>query len=194
MLTAFRGYFLNTMNTLAQNAMVDADEKARMRYFTLFLMLGIPSLVGFGIYNFLNGHMLTSIVNGIMVLSMWFGWFLLRWLHSARPVYRVTSALLGLMLLFLLQNGGEGGSQILWMYVFPPIVFFLYGKNEGTLWCTLILLLGMCIFWKPIPGIHVYDYATVFKYRFIGSYVIVSMIAWWFEYSRKLLPYRQRDA
>ena len=182
--SGFRGYFLNTMNTFAQNAMVDADEKARIRYFTLFIMLGIPSMAGFGIYDFLNGRKLTSIVIGIMALSMWFGWFLLRWLHNARPVYRVTSGILALLLLFLLQSGGEGGSQILWMYVFPLTAFFLYGENEGALWCAVILLLGMCIFWKPVPGIHAYDYATAFKSRFIASYVIVSVIAWWFEYSR----------
>lgn len=111
LLTRFWGYFLKTMDTLAQDAMVDVDEKTRMRYYTLFLMIGIPVMVGFGIHDFLNGRMLTSIAVGIMVVSLWVSWFLLRWLHSARPVFRITSTILGLLLLYLLQNGGDGGPK-----------------------------------------------------------------------------------
>jgi hypothetical protein len=47
---------------------------------------------------------------------------------ASSPFYRF-----GFLIVAMVVIGGEGGSKILWMYLFPLIVFFLLGKIEGLL-------------------------------------------------------------
>jgi signal transduction histidine kinase/DNA-binding response OmpR family regulator len=174
-----------TINVLTYNQMVDPDEKARMRYYTLILMLGIPCLVVFGIYDFFQGHFLTGMVVTLLVASFISGWLILRTLSDGKPIYRVTSALFGLLILYLIKNGGEQGSQILWASIFPLIVFFYFGHREGTIWSAAVWLLGLLLLWMPLSAMDTFAYGTAFKARFGASYLIVASIGWWFEYSRQ---------
>ncbi len=170
----------------ADDPSITADEKTRLQYFSVFVLLGIPAMVVFGVSNFLQQNWLLFGVVLVSGTGLVIGWLRLRLHPNGKTVYRTNSALFGLVVLFSLYDGGDAGSKILWMYTYPLIAFFLFGKKEGLFWSGLILVLGILLFYWQIPGLAAFEYVAGFKVRFISTYVIVSAISWWFEYSRYL--------
>jgi diguanylate cyclase (GGDEF)-like protein len=85
---------------------------------------------------------------------------------------------------FLLISGGEGGTGILWLYAYPPLVFTILGLQAGTLVMASILSATICIL--SIPGwLHLeLVYSSSAKLRFIGSMLFVTFMSFTMEKSR----------
>lgn len=83
----------------------------------------------------------------------------------------------------MLHTGGESGSKILWMYTYPLIVFFMFGGKEGACWNGGLFLAAMILIWTPLPWLEPYGYTNYFAIRFTSTFLVVSYITWWFEYS-----------
>lgn len=162
----------------------DAEDRNRLQHYTVFLLLGIPTMVVFGGYNLFAGNYLQSVFVFASGFGLFVGWLLLRRLENGRPIYRINIILYGVLLLYLLKEGGAGGSRILWMYTFPLIAFFLLGKFEGVFWSGLIFVVSMGLMWIPLPALQAYPYSRGFTIRFGVSFAIVAAIAFWFEYLR----------
>jgi signal transduction histidine kinase/CheY-like chemotaxis protein len=160
------------------------DDRTRLQYYTLFLLLTLPAMLLFSISNTLIGEYVLVGVTIITGACLILGWLLLRKHPGSRMVYRCISILSGVFLLYALQIGGDDGSKSLWMYTYPLLAFFLFGKKEGVFWCGAILAVTIIVFWKPIPGLPAYAYTLDFKVRFIATYSIVSVVTLWFEVTR----------
>ncbi len=172
------------MSLTASAPIVSEDDRTRLKYYTVFLLLGIPAMLIFCISNALSGEYVlvgVTVFTGVCLTS---GWFLLRTIPDGRLVYRFNSLIFGSFFLYMLQIGGVDGSKSLWMYTFPLIVFFLFGKKEGACWSGAALVGATVLFWNPVPWLPAYAYALDFKVRFITTYTIVSLITLWFEVSR----------
>ena len=171
-------------------APISAEEKNRLQQYTVFIFLGIPTMAVYGLVH-LNRH--RYLLSGAIFAScagLCVGWYLLRQLKNGRIVYRINAILFGFLIVAMVVIGGEGGSKILWMYIFPLIAFFLLGKIEGLLWTAGLGGLAMIIFWIPLPYVERYPYPSAFISRFLITYAIVTIITYWFEYFRD--RYRQR--
>ena len=159
-------------------------DKIRLQHYTIFLLIGLPTMVCYGLYAYLqNDYQLVGFVfitSGCATSS----WYLLRRLANGRMVYRVNGFIFAALMLYLFQTGGSDGSKILWIYIFPLIVFSMFGKKEGFFWSAAILVAALVIFWRPIPFISAYEYGGEFKIRFITSYCMVSLFTFWFEHTR----------
>lgn len=164
-------------------AMMSYDDRTRLQYYTIFLLMGLPTMTFFAIYNCLQGEYATVGIIVFTVVSLVTGWYLLRKMSNGRWIYRGNSIVFAALILFLLQIGGDNGSKILWMYTYPFIVFFLFGKKEGFFWSGAILLSAIVLFWRPIPFFIAYDYGGAFKVRFITTYCLVSFMSFLFEHS-----------
>ncbi|MGB3211810.1 MAG: GGDEF domain-containing protein [Desulforhopalus sp.] len=160
------------------------EERTRLQHYTIFLLAGIPTMVIFGLVNLCCGNHLLCVLIFLSGAGLLTGLFVLRNGRDARIVYRINIAFFGFLIIFMLMLGGEDGSKILWMYTFPLIAFFLFGKGEGLIWSAIILLATLILFWGPVQSLALYPYASEFKIRFITTYLIVSSITYWFEYSR----------
>jgi diguanylate cyclase (GGDEF)-like protein len=138
----------------------------------------------FGIVNLFQGNVLTFIVIFLSCSGLLGGLLLLGRLQNSRVIYRANGALFVLLIFYMMAIGGEGGSKILWMYTFPLIAHFIFGKREGLFWNGIILLITLLAFWGPLKGVMDYTYPYSFKIRFLVTYLMVSAITYWFEYSR----------
>ena len=183
MLRHIRGLSEN-IDTLVNKAPISAEEKNLLQQYTVFLLLGIPTMVIYGIYNLTKSNYMLCTLIFISGLGLSVGWYFLGKLKRGIIVYRINSILFGLLVLYMLMVGGEGGSKILWMYTFPLIVFFLLGKNEGIFWTGGIFAISFALLWMPSNLFTVYNYNGQFRIRFVTIFVIVSAIAYWFEYLR----------
>jgi polar amino acid transport system substrate-binding protein len=163
-----------------------SSEDARMRrqYYSVFLLIGLPAMLVYRIRDiWMDEYMLVgvTIFAGVCLIL---GWFLLRIHPDGLSVYRCNSLIFGGFFLYMLQIGGSDGSKSLWMYIYPLVVFFVFGKREGVFWCGGLLAAAAVVFWKPIPGIPAHAYDPDFKIRFITTYSIVSAITLWLETTR----------
>jgi hypothetical protein len=174
---------------LVESLPLDSEEKTRLRHFMAFLLLGVPTMLVFGIYNCWKSNWVLAGVIFAMALSLMFAWSLLKRLRSGIWLYRLNALFFGGMLLFMAVLGGDNGSKSLWLFTFPLVAFFLLSTIEGLAW-TVVLFLGMaCVFWRPWPGLPTHHYQGQFTSRFAAVYFIISVLAFWFEYLRQ--HYRQ---
>jgi MASE6 protein len=164
---------------------VTAEEKNRFHHYTVFILLGIPTMVVFSIYHLINQNYTLASVIFASVFGLSVGWFLIRNLKNGIYVYRTNSILFLSLILYMLIIGGDDGSKILWIYTYPLIAFFLLGKKEGLYWNIAVFLIAVILFFLPENLIVNFQYSFSFKIRFIISYLIVSSIAFWFEYFRQ---------
>lgn len=163
---------------------MNAEEKLRLQHYAIFLSVGIPTMVIFGVVNLWRGNLLLCLLVLFSGGGLLAGLMALRRLKDGRIVYRINCLLFGLLIVYMMMVGGESGSKILWMYTFPLIAFFLFGKREGLIWSALIFLVALLNFWGPLKGVTEFIYAPQFKTRFIFTYLIVSAVTYWFESSR----------
>ena len=138
----------------------------------------------FGLYNLVRADYLLLTLIVLSVTGQSIGWFFLRYHMGARIIYRINAFLFSVLMLYMLFTGGDEGSKILWMYIFPLISFFLLGKTEGLFWCVAVFLFSIVLFWNPLNLSCAYDYSLAFTFRFLITYLIVSIITFWFEYFR----------
>ncbi len=119
---------------LVESLPLDSEEKTRLRHFVAFLLLGVPTMLVFGIYNCWQAHWVLAAVIFAMALSLLLAWSLLKSMRSGIWLYRLNALFFGGMLLFMVTIGGEGGSKSLWLFTFPLVAFFLLSTIEGLAW------------------------------------------------------------
>ncbi len=168
----------------------DPDDKSRRLFYLVFLILGPPAMVLFGINGLVKGDWF--LFSSLLVLA---GGVILGWAFLLKPkngllAYRINSLVYALILFYVVYIGGQGGSKILWSYTFPLIVIFLFSKKEGIVWCAVYLAAVLMII---APDWHLHGqfmYHAEFKFRFTFTYLMVSSITYWFEHLRQ--SYRGR--
>lgn len=174
---------IRTIGATIDEAPMSAEEKNRLRHFAVFVVIGVATMVGYGAYNFLAGNLLLGSLVFLSGSGLLFGWLLMCYLPMGQVVYRLNGLLYAGLLLYMLMLGGDG-SRSLWMFTFPLIVFFLTGKREGLFWSLGLFFSAMALLLLPLPGLEKHGYSTGFIIRFATVYIIISIISFWFEFSR----------
>lgn len=173
------------ISLMVEGLPVDSEEKTRLYHFMAFLLLGVPTMLAFGIYNLMKANWALGGVIFAMALSLVLAWSLLKRIQGGVWLYRVNALFFGGMLLFMATIGGSDGSKALWLFTFPLIAFFLLSTIEGLIW-TVAVFLGACyVFWLSHLGVVKHPYSGQFTTRFVAVYFILSVVACWFEALRQ---------
>jgi len=161
----------------------------RYQHFTIFILLGIPTMLGFGISHLLQADYLLSLVILVSCSGLLAGWFQARRARNNQDIYRLNGLIYCALLIYMVVLGGDGGAKALWMYSIPLISIFLFGRLEGLCWSLgTLAVAGMAT--SPLSPFEPYSYGPDFKLRFFLSFLIVTTIAFWFEHQRD--GYRKR--
>ena len=173
------------ISTVANHTPLSADEKLRLQHYTIFLVLGAPTMMAFAVLSLLRGDVplggsVTASVSGLCL-----GWLLIR--RGLRPVviYRTNVLLFLSLIVFIAAVGGDNGSKILWSYIFPLTAFFLFGRREGWFWTGLSYVLLAVVLFERIDSLPTYDYPLQFQIRFLITYAFVGIMSFGFEYLRE---------
>ena len=159
------------------------DEKYRRILFTLFLIIGIPTLLSFALFHGIQNDWPNLLINCGLAGILFSGLLLLRKFKLDLPLYRFTALFYGAFMIYLALIGGEQGSRILWLYSYPLVTFYLLGRWEGLSWNLLLLLiLGWAQYfsmdWRQ------FDYSQQFEIRFLSSFLLVNFMSFFFEMTR----------
>jgi diguanylate cyclase (GGDEF)-like protein/PAS domain S-box-containing protein len=109
------------------------------------------------------------------------GWGLLYHGKLINLVYRANSFLFIAFLVYLMILGRDDNSMILWMNLFPLIVFHLLGKKEGAVWALFILFGLIIFFFGPWETSVSEGYSTMFVIRFLTTLCIISIVIFSYE-------------
>lgn len=173
------------IETFIEKAPIPSPDRVRLRQFTVFVVLGVPTMAAYGLYNLAEGEYVLSSLIFASAFGLSAGLYALGRMEQGVLVYRVNAIVYCVLLITMLVMGGAGGSKILWMYTFPFIALFLIGKREGILWAGGMLLISTVFMVGAIPGVSTYPYPNAFRIRFLTTYAIVAAIAFWFEHFRE---------
>ncbi|OGS22042.1 MAG: hypothetical protein A2252_02450 [Elusimicrobia bacterium RIFOXYA2_FULL_39_19] len=92
---------------------------------------------------------------------------------------------LEILFLFLLLSGGINNTGHLWTYFLPLTAFFILGLSSGTAVVLSFLLISTFVFATGWP-LNTSFYPIEFKTRYLSSFFVVSLVAYFFEYTRDL--------
>ncbi len=183
-LSHLESFFRSLTNATPLTASSDVQNHLRYYTYTLLVLLMLPAASGYGLYALFQGEYLLFGCILVMCCSLCISWLILRRWNNGLILYRFNAVVFALLLLYMGLIGGGGGSKILWMYTYPLVVFFLFGKTEGFFWSLGLFLAAVAICLQPLPWLPGYHYIPEFKTRFASTYLIVHIITWWFEFSR----------
>ncbi len=178
-----RSYLFEMLTRLVTrgNRIVDIDAESRFLQYTVISCAGLATMIGFGLYNLLQGRYLLFFAIAVFALGLIVGWILLYRGRSGVMVYRGNVFLFYALLLYMIHLSGEDHSKILWVNISPLITFFLLGRREGLAWIGFMWFCLFIYFFKPfeLPGGNVYS--TVYAVRFLVSFTVISVIAYFYE-------------
>lgn len=159
----------------------DPVEETRFLQYTIIVIVGLITMVTFGIYNWLVGRYLLCVIIALCAVGLCWGWSLLFRCKARLSVYRVNSFLFCCLLLYVMSIGGDENSMILWTYTCPLIVFFLMGRKEGAIWSTFVGLIAALYFYGSIQWEGKHQYSLPFTIRFLFTYTLISVITYFYE-------------
>jgi signal transduction histidine kinase len=163
----------------------DREEALRRLLSWLGLLLTFPILLAFGaehwrLGDYFLGGFLLAVGSSFSVCFFFF-----RKVVNTAIIISLLLAAIGLLFLFLFVTSGPYGYMALWLYIFPPAVFFMLGLRMGSLY-SLLLLSGVIVF--PLFSHFFPDLAPhtpAFKVRFSISLFVVSGIAFLYELTQE---------
>lgn len=161
------------------------DARLRFQHFTVFLLLGLPTAVVFGVVNLLRGNHFLSAIIGVAAGGLICGWIWFSRTGRWKLVYRTNTVAFSWLVLYMVAMGGVEGSMSLWAFTLPLVTLFGLGRGEGFAWAMVLFggISGLMLTSGIMDG--VYPYPADFKIRFLTIFFLVSILAYWFEHSRQ---------
>jgi hypothetical protein len=152
----------------------DLDDAGRRIFVALCAAIGVPTLVAFMVFDVRQrlyvdaaAEAIAALVLGVVVLH-------LRRAASPLAAYRVMAAMLTGLFVYLV-NSGTDSAALLWLYMFPPGVYFLFGTHEGAAWnAGLMILAGTA---AAIVSLTSGRYSVDVLVRLFVSLALVSILA-----------------
>jgi len=144
---------------------------------SVFLVIyGVKSyLAGLTLYSFCLFGFAASTTASQLLYKHYGNW---KW-HRNFIVFGFT-----LLYYFLLITGGEQNTGMLWCYTYPLMIFALVGPARGR-WLIAAVLAGSgVVLYLPELVWATHSYSDNIKYRYTGSIVFVSALAYLMEHSR----------
>ena len=160
---------------------IDADGETRFLQYTVFLTAGLLTSLLFGLYHLLYGNIAITLTIVGLSVGLIVGWLLLYNGFFTRLVYRVNSFIFFAFLFYLMILGGNDNSMILWMYIYPLVVFYLLGKKEGTRWCIFMFACFFIFFFGPFDIQASKGYSGFFIVRFHIIMLIICLVTFFYE-------------
>lgn len=167
---------------------LDVEQKRKSILALGGILLGIPTMLSFVIVDTMRRDTVGAIFDGGLLLLMVVSLALLTRSKRGLPVYRLM--VVGLIIDFNYNSFfvPTGDSSLIWLLIFPPVVFYLLGIPEGIYWFISAFVMNvMVITLKLIPPVEKYTPEMIPRF-----YVVWGFIAF-LSFTFELLRWRFYD-
>lgn len=167
---------------LINNAMLSDEKRYRLQYFFTYFILATVSAVmtivniitkqGFLIY----ATLVFSLLSYLNVLLM----------RLSKPTYVISQWLFAIEAIvlfgYLIISGNPQGFSAIWVLMLPSLGLLLFGKERGTILCTVMFIVIIFLFWVPVGrNLLQYEYQEQYMLRFPFAYVAFYFVGFLFE-------------
>jgi len=90
-----------------------------------------------------------------------------------------------LLMLYLVYSGGVSNTGPLWIYIVPPVAFFFSGLRKGITGIAVFVIILTVMLFYPHETLLKTTYTLEFKLRLMLSFLTVTLLFGFYEYSRQ---------
>ncbi|MGQ7273593.1 GGDEF domain-containing protein [Marinobacter sp. V034] len=163
-----------------------AEEDVRVaKVLTYLSVSGVVCLAGIGIKSWFSAHPVHAVVLILFMLLVLLNMAAFRRSGNFAQQKNGLLTIVGGLFAYLIASGGESNTGPLWLYVFPPLVFYLTSLRAGSLLLGLYLAFCLLVFMSPDLPFVTGTYAPDFKLRFIVTLMFESIFCFVLEASRR---------
>ena len=160
---------------------ITTEEKRKRVCVVAVTLIAIPFLLGFGIVHLSIGEGIENSMADLLTAALFIATLLfLRTDVDGRIAYRTAMAGFTFLLFYNVAIGLYQGSDILWLYIYPLVAFFMFGGKEGFLWNGMLLGPVFLVILYPDP-LKSYAFSAEYKVRLILSLSVITVVAWLLE-------------
>ncbi|NWN90103.1 GGDEF domain-containing protein [Marinobacter adhaerens] len=160
-------------------------ENAQVSQILTWLSLAAMAfLVGIGFKAWFSGHTSHAFFLWAFTLPVLINMGLFAWKQDLSLQKTGLLVTISLLFTYLIASGGESNTGPLWLYVFPPLLFFLTNLKTGTMILLLVYLVAIVVFQFPGLPFVLADYNRDFKIRFFATLSLESVFCFILEANR----------
>lgn len=150
--------------------------------FLVFSMVGVLSLLIFGFVNFGLGKYLVGIGELLVSLATFLN-FIFVYKKSKDLGIGFMILLMNILLFVLFISRGIANTGVLWLFVYPVIVFFLNQRRRGWFYILITLLLTWATSYAQQVGLYDFGHTAGFIFQTSLIYLILSFMIYGFARS-----------
>ncbi len=152
---------------------------------TVFSITTTTFLCLFGLQAFLNNNLPLATICGAGSIITIANIIFLKKSGNHQIACLVTVALMISLTLYLVSSGGAHNTGPLWCFVLPILIFYALELKLGLIVLIIYQLSLVILLLTPGTPFLFTTYDSHFIYRFLGSLISVSILAFAYEYSRQ---------
>ena len=168
----------------------EPDKNQQIIVANLFGFIGYSLTFLLGCSALLRGDSLLMTVLFVSSVLFFSSHLILKFSSSSNS-YRFSANLvtisLIILMLYLVYSGGHSNTGPLWIYIVPPVILFFGGMLKGLRNLALFVLVVSLLLFYPDERLLLASYTYEFKSRLIYSFLTVSALFTFYEYSRQRL-------
>lgn len=187
---AIRKWLAPLVGLLPQS--IDGDEKRKRLLIILSSLFGIPTVATFLVLDIRVRDFVGVFMDGSMTLLLCISIALLYKLKNGIVLYRVIIAAVAVLFTYNSLWGPSGDSSLVWLFLFPPVAFFILGLREGGIWFGAVFLVNVITLFNP-SLLSTYAYTPEMEIRFVFAWVVIALLSFTYEVLREHFHTRLED-
>ncbi|MEP1384613.1 MAG: diguanylate cyclase [Paraglaciecola sp.] len=164
------------------------ESKQQVLVANLFGFIGYSLTLLLGISAWAREEFNLAIILSI-ASALFFTSHLLLHLKSLANPYKYSAILLTsslmLLMMYLVYSGGNNNTGPLWIYLVPPVALFFGGLVKGSIHLAIFVLITSFLLFFENGELLISTYSYEFKSRLIYSFLTVSGLFAFYEYTRQ---------
>ena len=157
------------------------DVKRRVLLVNFIALLALIFLIIFACVTYIKGSRDLQLIHTMAIIVVLVTFAYIKRTHRFEGVAFINMFYFAGMFIYHFISGGIDGSGFLWTLLYPLIPVYILGSKRGffvTLFFLMSLLFLYYVPLLPIPRMH---YDTSFMIRFISTFLIIWLLAFYFE-------------
>ena len=178
------------MNNAKQDDLKDFKHQEEKRTIQILFSFGIVAsltLITMSVLTFIEGEYTFVFVTVFFALLLIIAILHLYFYKKKAIIIHIYGLVMVMLTISLISTGGVDGNGHLWLFIFPPLIYFLQGTKSGTITLSVIFIIILCYFFVPDMPMREFEYETKFKMRFLIALTAESLISFFAEFSRNTL-------